>query len=122
MNAAREYAERIADALVDVVEDARWDARIPSIRELASRAGMTHTALNKRMTRTTPFNVRDLAAVAVVLGLHPAELIRRAKAIVDGEDGAVVTEIRPRVSDPSGNLGAVASTEATIEPGDLEDQ
>lgn len=85
MNLPREYAQRIADALVDVVEDARWEARISSVRELARRAGMTHTALNKRMNHETPFSVRDLAAVALVLEIHPAELLRLAKARVDGD-------------------------------------
>ncbi|SDC44790.1 helix-turn-helix domain-containing protein [Nocardioides lianchengensis] len=83
MTSPREYAQRVADALVDVIEDARWQARIGSLRDLATRAGMTHTALNKRMRHETPFNVRDLAAVAAVLDIHPAELLTRAKALVD---------------------------------------
>lgn len=84
MNDAKEYGQRVAEAFVAVVENARWEAHIGSIRELARRSGMTHTALNSRMTGTTIFTVRDLAAISIAVEVSAVELVRRAKEIADG--------------------------------------
>jgi len=78
MNDNRDHAQLVAAELITVVDQARWDARISSVRELARLAGMTHTSLNKRMTGQVVFNVRDLAALGGALGVSPAELLRRA--------------------------------------------
>lgn len=79
MNDAKIYARRFADAVAEVVEAARWDAHIKSIRELARLSGMTHTSLNKRHTKSTPYTVRDLAAMAPALKVEPMEILRRAR-------------------------------------------
>lgn len=100
MDNVRAHAQRVADALVDVVDSARWEARISSIRDLAARAEMTHTALNKRMRRETPFNVRDLAAIGRALEIEPNELLRRAVAKVAAENG-VTAELGSASERPS---------------------
>lgn len=97
MNEAREYGERVAAALAEVIEEARWAARIRSANDLAARAGMTHTYLYKRLSGEVTINVRDLGSLAEVLGVGAAELVQRA---VD----------RAEASDPAATLGAVANT------------
>lgn len=93
------YPERFAAAVAEVVEQARWDARIGSIRELARLSGMTHTALNARANNQTPYTVRDLAALAPHLKLEPAEVLKRARLIA----GPI-----PDASDPGTTLPRVA--------------
>jgi len=95
MNEARDHAQRVAAELIGIIDQARWDARISSVRELARQAGMTHTALNKRMSGEVVFNVRDLAALGEVLGVTPAELLTRAVQAVDRDN---VTHLRPKTS------------------------
>ncbi|WP_040319997.1 helix-turn-helix domain-containing protein [Aeromicrobium marinum] len=95
MNASRDHALRVAQELIGVIDQARWDARIGSVRELARRAGMTHTSLNKRMSGEVVFNVRDLAALGAAVGVHPAELITRA---VDAALAGNVVQLHPEPS------------------------
>ena len=80
------YPERFAAAVADVVEQARWEARIGSIRELAGLSGMTHTALNARKAYKTPYTVRDLAALAPALKIEPVEILRRARLLLEAVD------------------------------------
>lgn len=93
--------QRFAEAVADVVEAARWDARIKSVRELADRTdgGMTHTSLNARFNKRTPFNVRDLAIIAPIIGVEPAEILRRARDLLDG--GGTVAQFPARPSAPT---------------------
>lgn len=84
MDTSPEYAHRVARALIGVIDKARWDARIGSLRELSRKADMTHTALNKRMTGQVIFNVRDLVALSAPLGVSASELLRRAQDVVAG--------------------------------------
>lgn len=93
------YPQRFADAVAEVVEEARWDARIPSIRELARLSGMTHTALNARAKKSTPYTVKDLAVLAPALKVEPLEIVRRARDRLDG--GGTVTAF-PTRKPPSG--------------------
>ena len=86
MNAARDQGERLATAVIEVVERARWDARIRSVRDLAIQAGMTHTYLYKRMAGKVTMTVRDLGALGAALGIEPAELVRRARALAEARD------------------------------------
>lgn len=86
MNAAREHGERLAEAMPAVIEEARWAAKIRSPRDLALRAGMTHTYLYKRLSGEVIITVRDLGALGVALGVEPDELLRRAAAIVASEE------------------------------------
>lgn len=82
MNEAREQGELLAAALAEVVEQARWEAKIRSPHDLAIRAGMTHTALYKRLSGEVKINARDLGALAYALGVSPAELVERAQEVV----------------------------------------
>lgn len=100
MESTQDYAHRVAHALIGVIDQARWDARIGSVRELARRAGMTHTSLNKRMAGEVVFNVRDLTALGQALDVHPGDLLRRAQAAV--EDGTAVDTAGP--SDPASSV------------------
>lgn len=58
--------------------------RITSLRELARRAGMTHTSVNVRLNgdsrtgKKVPINTRDLAALGDALEVDPAQLLSRA--------------------------------------------
>ncbi|MBB3040971.1 hypothetical protein [Nocardioides soli] len=80
-----EYGREVNDALPRVIEEARWDARISSVRELARLAGFkSHTLLNQRMRGAVAFTVPDLVAVGRVVGVPAIELLRRAKDVADG--------------------------------------
>lgn len=117
MENVRAHAQRIADALVDVIETARWDARISSLRGLAARAQMTHTALNARMRRETPFNVRDLAAVAAALGVEPNELLRRAVAAAGTRDRDPEVEASARIVNAAAEAQAGGQAQSDDEAG-----
>lgn len=80
--AATTYARLFAQAVARVIEDARWEARIKSVRELERRAGFSNGTLAQRFKEGVPFNVRDLAQVAAVLDVSPGELVLRAERIV----------------------------------------
>lgn len=99
MNEAREYGERINKAMIQVVEQARWDKRFRSARALADAAGMTHTYLNQRLNGTTNFSVRDLGALAHALGVPIGELLDRALLLASDE------------SDPDENVEPFAADE-----------
>lgn len=91
MEDAKTRGTRLSAALAEVVRQARYDARIDSVRKLAQRAGMTHTMLNARLSGKTPFNAYDLGALSVPLGVSPTELVRRAQDLADAErDDAIV--------------------------------
>lgn len=83
VNDARDYGERLAAAMPEVIESARWEAKIRSPRDLAIRSGMTHTSLYKRLNGEVTMTVRDLGALGVALGIEPAELLRRAATLVE---------------------------------------
>ncbi|MBU2693844.1 hypothetical protein CCO04_01980 [Pimelobacter sp. 30-1] len=89
----------------EVIEQARWHAKIRSARALATQAGMTHTYLNARLSGEVVFTVRDLGALGVALGVDPAELLRRAAAFANE-------------SDPTDTLQAVANKGQIEEPGE----
>ena len=95
MNEAREQGERLADAMIEVISQARWEAKIKSVRELARRAGMSHTALNSRLHGVAKFDTRDIGSLGLVLGLTPVELIERAQAIVAEKSGWSTGEAIP---------------------------
>lgn len=105
MDTAREQGERLAAAMPDVIEQARWDAKIRSARALATQAGMTHTYLNARLSGEVVFTVRDLGALGAALGVDPADLLRRAVALANE-------------SDPTESLRAVANKGQIEEPGE----
>jgi len=109
MNTAREHGERLNAAMPAVVEQARWNAKFRSVRALAEAAGMTHTYLNNRLSGSVIFSIRDLGALGHALGVPVAELLDRAKALADA-------------SEADDSLRAAASTEAELDPGDLEEQ
>ncbi len=88
MSTAGESGERLAHALIQVVEAARWEAKIKSVRELAARADMTHTSLNARMSGQVVFNARDIGALAHAFDMSPVELIVRAKKLAEESDRA----------------------------------
>jgi transcriptional regulator with XRE-family HTH domain len=78
MTESRVDPERFARAVANVIEELRWEKRIPSKRQLAERAGMTHTYLNKRLDGGQPFDVEDLAKVANAFGVGPEDIIEKA--------------------------------------------
>lgn len=100
MSETRAHAQRVAEELIAVIDQARWDARIASVRELARKADMTHTSLNKRMSGEVVFTVRDLVALGAALGVSSAELLRRA---IEAARGGQVVNF-PGVSDDASSL------------------
>lgn len=86
-----DYLRRFSEAVVQEIWNEMGRQRITSLRELARRAGMTHTAINVRMNgdsrtgKQVTINVRDLAAIGNALSVGPAELVGRAKVAVDDE-------------------------------------
>lgn len=84
-----DYLQRFSEAVVQEIWNEMGRQRIRSLRELARRAGMTHTSLNARMgidSRTgkpVVLNVRDIAAIGDALGVEPGALIKRAFEAAD---------------------------------------
>lgn len=76
------YARLFSQAVTRVIEDARWQAHIKSVRELERRAGLSNGYLGTRFDGGTPFNMRDLAKIGPVIGLAPADIVERAERIV----------------------------------------
>lgn len=77
-NANRDRGYAVAAELPRVISDARHDARIDSLRDLARRAGMSHTYLNARMREGWKFTAADIVALGEVMGVGAVELLRRA--------------------------------------------
>jgi hypothetical protein len=106
------YLEGFSDALVSEIK-AEMGRRSLSSRALGRLLGRSSQYMSDRLDggnsktgRRVTLTVKDLAAIADVFDLHPAELIRRAKAAVDGEDGGQVVGLR---RPPSGGAEEVAA-------------
>ena len=91
-----QYLQRFSDALVSEIK-AEMGRRGTSSRALGRQVGRSSQYMSDRLDggnsktgRRVTLTVKDLAAIAAVFGLHPADLIARAKAAVDGEDAARV--------------------------------
>ncbi|GAA1779062.1 hypothetical protein GCM10009795_026440 [Nocardioides hankookensis] len=90
---------RFSEALVSEIK-AEMGRRDLSSRALGRLVGRSSQYMsdrldggNSRTGRRVTLTVTDLAAIAAVFDLHPAELVRRAKAAVDGVDRAQVLEL-----------------------------
>jgi hypothetical protein len=87
-----DYLAGFSEALVSEVK-AEMGRRSLSSRALGRLLGRSSQYMSDRLDggnsktgRRVTLTVKDLAAIAEVFDLHPAELIRRAKAAVDGID------------------------------------
>lgn len=87
MNQARDYGEALNAAMIEVIEQARWEQKVRSIRALAEKAGMTHTYLNARLNGATPFSMRDLGALSYALDIPLNALLARVAAGVSTASG-----------------------------------
>jgi hypothetical protein len=91
-----QYLQRFSDALVSEIK-AEMGRRGISSRALGRQVGRSSQYMSDRLDggnsktgRRVTLTVKDLAAIAAVFGLHPADLIERAKSAADGEDAARV--------------------------------
>lgn len=100
-----QYRAAISDALAQEIRFEMVRKGIPSSRDLAKRAGFTHTALNDRLHRNsrtgrkTPFTIPELAMVCRVLEVDALELLGRAIAAVPNDDPPNGAVEDPGVSD-----------------------
>lgn len=127
-----EYGERVQAELRSLLEERFEDRDSPVRSRAALSKALGHDARQYVASRFAPqgkagvirdLTVPDLLAFARAMGLDAHELLARAQAAVDGGESGSGAEIHrlPIPSDPSSRLGAVASTEAAVEPGDLEE-
>lgn len=86
------YLQRFSDALVSEIK-AEMGRRGLSSRALGRQVARSSQYMSDRLDggnsktgRRVTLTVKDLAAIAAVFGLHPAELIERATSAADGED------------------------------------
>lgn len=94
------YLEIFSEALVSEIK-AEMGRRDLSSRGLGRLLGKSSQYMSDRLDggnsktgRRVTLTVKDLAGIAAVFELHPAELIRRAKEAADGrEDGTPVIEL-----------------------------
>lgn len=107
-----DYLTRFSEAVVQEIWNELGRQRITSLRELARRAGMTHTSVivrlngDSRTGKKVVINVRDLAAFGQALGVEPAEFVARAKAALELQ-----------AADPAtGSGGFLASIVAELDP------
>lgn len=93
-----EYLARFSEAVVQEIWNEMGRQRITSLRELARRAGMTHTSINVRMNgdsrtgKQVTLNVRDLAAIGNALGVEPGRLVDRAQDAMNAETDPLVLD------------------------------
>lgn len=102
----REYGDRVNDELADIIR-AELGRRGWTLRELSRRLGdennPQHVAARLSAAprsdgkRRTAIGVSDVIRIGSALGIPGAELVRRAKAAADGEEGGgTVTPIKPK--------------------------
>ena len=106
------YLATFSDALVSEIK-AEMGRRDLSSRALGRLLGRSSQYMSDRLDggnsktgRRVTLTVKDLAAIAAVFEVHPAELIRRAKEAADGlQGGAPVVEL-PRSSTEPDDVAA----------------
>jgi len=107
-----QYLQRFSDALVSEIK-AEMGRRGTSSRALGRQVGRSSQYMSDRLDggnsktgRRVTLTVKDLAAIAAVFGLHPADLIERAKAVADGEDAGRVVGLSPARPAAPGEIAA----------------
>jgi transcriptional regulator with XRE-family HTH domain len=75
MESPDEASRRLADAVASAMA-----AACVSQREVAGRAGIPLTTLNRRLTGRSPFLVTELASIASVLGVSVVDIVKAAYA------------------------------------------
>ena len=93
---SQDYLARFSNSLVSEIK-AEMGRRDLSSRALGRLLGKSSQYMSDRLDggnsktgRRVTLTVTDLAAIAAVFELHPADLVRRAKSAADGSDGRVV--------------------------------
>jgi|GEM_PF-5942541 len=102
-----DYLRRFSAALVLEIK-AEMGRRDLSSRGLGRLAGKSSQYMSDRLDggssktgERVTLNVTDIVLFGNAMGIHPAELIRRAKAIADGDDpGATIYRFPTGPSDP----------------------